>query len=317
MSEFVVAGMRVQAGKRVTTKLVVANTIAGTIEIPLIAVAGKKPGPKLCVIAGSHACEISSVEAAIRITSKIMPEDLSGLLVSMPILNTPGLQARTPYFCPLDGQNVNRVFPGAPDGSPSQRIAHKAFSVVKESDYVIDLHGGDTPEEHVNIVYAPDQGEPKALEVSKAMTERFLSDYAEIHGVAGSASTEACRIGIPALTVEGGELGLLDEHVIEWLVNGIMNVMKYLKMLPGESKTLKPEIIGERVWVRAPSSGILLREARAGHRVTKGQRLGKIHNFYGEEINSILSPTNGVIMMSFPVPAVNTGDPLWVICQTR
>lgn len=316
MSEFVVAGMRFQAGKRTTTNLEVGSTIAGRIEIPMIVVAGKNPGSKLCVIAGSHACEISSVEAAIRVTSLVKPEQLSGLLISLPILNTPGLQSRTPYVCPLDGQNINRVFPGNPEGSPSQRIAHKTFSIVKESNYIIDLHGGDTPEEHIDIVYAPDQGEPKALEVSKALTERFLVDYAEIHGVAGSVSTEACKLGVPALVVEGGELGRLDERTIDFLMAGIVNVMKYVKMLPGESKAQKPVILGERVFVRAPGSGVLIREARAGHKVTKGQRLGKIKDFFGEEIQSIESPTNGVIMMSYPVPAVNTGDLLWVICRT-
>ena len=316
MSESVIAGMRFQPGKRTTANIAVADTIAGRIEIPMIAVAGKSPGPTLCVIAGSHACEISSVEAAIRVTKLVKPEQLKGLLISLPILNTPGLQSRTPYFCPLDGQNVNRVFPGNPEGTPSQRIAHKVFSVIKDSNYVIDLHGGDTPEEHVNIVYAPDQGDPKALEVSKALTQRFQAEYAEIHGVAGSVSTEACKIGVPAMTVEGGELGRLDQNSIDWLVNGIINVMKYLKMLPGESKIQQPEIIGERIWVRAPGSGILIRDVRAGHRVTKGQRLGGINNFYGDEVHSIQSPTNGVIMMSFPVPAVNTGDPLWVICKT-
>jgi predicted deacylase len=316
MSEFVVAGMKFQNGKRTTTRLEVGSTIAGKIEIPMIVVAGKKAGPKLCVIAGSHPCEISSVEAAIRITNLVKPEQLSGLLISLPILNTPGLQSRTPYVCPLDGQNVNRVFPGNPDGSPSQRIAHKTFSVVKESNYVIDLHGGDTPEEHIDIAYAPDQGEPTALEASKSLIERFLVDYAEIHGVAGSVSTEACKIGVPAIVVEGGELGRLDEHTIEFLMSGIVNVMKFLKMLPGESQNRKPATIGERVLVRAPASGIIIREAKAGNKVTKGQRLGRIRNFFGEEIQSIESPTNGVIMMSYPVPAVNTGDPLWVICRT-
>jgi hypothetical protein len=315
MSEFVVAGMQFQPGKRTTAKLEVGSTIAGKIEIPMITVAGKTPGPKLCVIAGSHACEISSIEAAIRITSLVNPEQLSGMLISLPVLNTAGLQSRTPYFCPLDGQNVNRVFPGNPDGSPSQRIAHKAFLVVRDSDYLIDLHGGDTPEEHIDIAVPPDQGEPKALEVSKEFAERFLVEYADIHGVPGTAVAEACNIGIPAIAVEGGELGRLDERTVEILTTGIVNIMKYLKMLPGESKVQKPVMLGERVLVRAPGSGILVRTARAGDRVVKGQRLGVVRNLFGEEVHSIESPVNGVIMMSYPLPAVNTGDSLWVVSR--
>lgn len=316
MSEHVVAGMRFGSGKRTTAKLEVGSTIAGKIEIPMIVVAGRKPGPRLCIIAGSHACEISSVEAAIRVTTLIKPEELNGLLVSLPILNTPGLQSRSPYVCPLDGQNINRVFPGNPDGSPSQRIAHRAFSVVKDSDYLIDLHGGDMPEEHIDIVYAPDQGKVEALERSKSLVDHFLVDYAEIHGVAGSVSTEACKLGVAALTVEGGELGRLDEVTIDFLTTGMMNEMRHLMMLPGEAKTKKPSLLGERLWVRAPTSGILLRDKRAGDKVSKGQRLGRLKNFYGNELDSIESPADGVIMMSYPMPAVNTGDSLWVICKT-
>lgn len=315
MSEFSVAGIRFRSGERTTTKLEVSHTIAGKIEIPLITVAGKNPGPKLCVVAGSHACEISSVEAAIRVTRMVKPEELNGLLISLPILNTPGLQTRSPYVCPLDGLNVNRVFPGTPDGSPSHRIAHKAFSIIKDSNYVIDLHGGDTPEEHINIVYVPNEGEPRALEASRGMRDRFLAEYSEVHGVAGSVSTEASRIGIPSLTVEGGELGRYDDKAIQWIVNGIMNVMKYLKMLPGESQSQSPEIFTERIWVRAPDTGILIRNVKAGEKVSRGQLLGRINNFYGDEVSKILSPTSGIVMMSFPWPAVNTGDGIWVICQ--
>jgi predicted deacylase len=316
LSEHSIAGIRFQPGKRTTSALEVGFTIAGRIEIPIIIVAGEKSGPKLCVVAGSHACEISSVEAAIRITNMVRPERLSGTLISLPVLNSPGLQTRTPYFCPLDGQNINRVFPGNAEGSASQRIAYKAFSVVRESNYLIDLHGGDTPEEHVDIVYAPDQGEQVALAASKMLTERFEANYAEIHGVAGSVSTEACKVGIPSLVVEGGELGRFDEKTIDFLTSGILNVMKYLKMLPGESKSRRPLLLGERVWVRAPASGILIRSKRAGDKVAKGDHLGRIHDFYGSEVCSLDSPTNGVIMMSYPLPAVNVGDAMWVICKT-
>jgi predicted deacylase len=55
---------------------------------------------------------------------------------------------------------------------------------------------------------------------------------------------------------------------------------------------------------------------KAGDKASKGERLGTIRDFYGNEVCSIESPTNGVIMMSYPVPAVNVGDSMWVICRT-
>src|SRR5260370_270076 len=44
---------------------------------------------------------------------------------------------------PLDGVNLNRAYPGDPDGGPTKAIAHYVDSVIfPMTDYHLDLHSG-------------------------------------------------------------------------------------------------------------------------------------------------------------------------------
>src|ERR1700712_1306050 len=97
------------------------------LEIPYGIVEGAAPGPCLLVTAGVHASEYVSIEAAVRLM-RTDPATLRGTLVVLPILNVSGFKARSIYVMPEDGQNLNRMFPGDPEGSTGQRLAPWLFS---------------------------------------------------------------------------------------------------------------------------------------------------------------------------------------------
>jgi len=84
---------------------------------PVISVAGTKPGPMLFVNAGVHGGEYPAVEAVIRLGKTLDPKKISGTVILMPVLNLPAFRTRTPFVCPIDNVNPNRVFPGDPRGS--------------------------------------------------------------------------------------------------------------------------------------------------------------------------------------------------------
>ena len=128
--------------------LKVGQTSSSNVAIPIMIVNGAKEGAKLALTAGVHGCEYSGIEAVIRIFNLFDPKELRGAIIAVPAVNTLAFQSRTPYVCPVDGVNLNRVFPGDPDGSISYKIAHALFqNVVKKADFLIDLHGPDLPEE--------------------------------------------------------------------------------------------------------------------------------------------------------------------------
>src|SRR5438067_5261607 len=120
---------------------------------PIISVTGEKPGPMLFVNAGVHGGEYPAIEAVIRLSKALDPKIILGTVILMPVLSLPSFRTRTPFVCPVDNVNPNRVFPGDPKGSYSEQMTHAFIhEFVVHADAYIDLHGGDIPEALVPFV---------------------------------------------------------------------------------------------------------------------------------------------------------------------
>ena len=120
---------------------------------PVISITGAKPGPLLFVNAGVHGGEYPPIEAVIRLSKILDPRNIAGTLILMPVMNLPAFRARTPFVCPIDNVNPNRVFPGDPTGSYSEQMTHALINeFVVHADAYVDLHGGDIPEALVPFV---------------------------------------------------------------------------------------------------------------------------------------------------------------------
>src|SRR5258707_764125 len=144
---------------------------------PVISVAGAKPGPVLFVNAGVHGGEYPAVEAVIRLSKTLDPKKISGTLILMPVLNLPAFRTRTPFVCPIDNVNPNRVFPGAPRGSYSEQMTHACINeFVVHADAYVDLHGGDIPEALVPFVICR-AGNDEVAKKSKAIAMAFGLSY--------------------------------------------------------------------------------------------------------------------------------------------
>src|SRR3954453_10141201 len=143
----------------------------------VITVTGAKSGPTLFVNAGLHGGEYPAIEAVIRLGRTLDPQEINGTVILMPVLNLPAFRNRTPFVCPIDNVNPNRVFPGDPNGSYSEQMV---FSLVNEfvahADAYIDLHGGDIPEDLVPFVICRG-GDDRVDRKSKEMAMAFGLPY--------------------------------------------------------------------------------------------------------------------------------------------
>ena len=207
---------------------------------PVISVAGAKPGPVLFVNAGVHGGEYPAVEAVIRLGKTLDPKNVTGTVILMPVLNIPAFRMRTPFVCPIDNVNPNRVFPGDPSGSYSEQMTHALFNeFVIHADAYIDLHGGDIPEALVPFVICRSEagladfqprdvaarskeiamafGLPYVLTISKPV-QPSKGHRAGAGGLSSYAA--AAEKGIPAILAEAGGVGQMQEDAVgivsEW-----------------------------------------------------------------------------------------------------
>src|ERR1041385_5587714 len=144
---------------------------------PVISVTGAKPGPILFVNAGVHGGEYPAIEAVIRLGKTLDPKRISGTVILMPVLSLSAFQTRTPFVCPIDNVNPNRVFPGDPSGSYSEQMTHALIhEFVVHADAYVDLHGGDIPEALVPFVICR-SGDDEVSKKSKAIAMAFGLPY--------------------------------------------------------------------------------------------------------------------------------------------
>src|SRR6267142_1753871 len=132
------------------------------LPIPVTTITGTAAGPVLALIAGNHGYEYPPILALQRLRAEIDAERLAGTVVMVHVANVPSFLGRTVYFSPVDGKNLNRVYPGRRDGTVSERIAYAITTeVIEKADYVLDLHCGDGNESLRPYVYQTVTGNPR------------------------------------------------------------------------------------------------------------------------------------------------------------
>ena len=294
---------------------------------PVISVAGANPGPMLSVNAGVHGGEYPAVEVVIRLGKTLDPRQISGTVILMPVLNLPAFRTRTPFVCPIDNVNPNRVFPGDPGGSYSEQMTHALMNeFVIYADAYIDLHGGDIPEALVPFVICRSEAglaDSKVCDVaarSKRMAMAFGLPYVlavskPIQPSKGSSSyAAAAEKGIPAILAEAGGVGQMQKDAVELLCRGVTNVMRHLGMIAAEHPHLNPlpnkgeegsaTVLTKFEWVYTKSTGVWYPKVAPGDMVKQGEQIGTVGDFFGETLERVKSPVNGVVLFLTINPSV-------------
>ena len=120
------------------------------VQVPVATATGHGEGPTLLVVAGVHGSEYVGIEATSRLFRWVDVNQLNGTLVTVPCLNVPAFYALSMHINPIDSKNLGDWFPGAGDGTLTERMAHAVFdALVSKADFVLDVHGGDLEEELV------------------------------------------------------------------------------------------------------------------------------------------------------------------------
>ncbi|MEK9829547.1 MAG: succinylglutamate desuccinylase/aspartoacylase family protein [Schleiferiaceae bacterium] len=311
----------IPAGTSKTVDIQVARLLSGTlIHMPVHVFRSENPGPTLLLSGGLHGDEVNGIEVVRRMISLGILNKIScGSVVAIPIINVYGFlffSREVP-----DGKDVNRSFPGSPNGSLAAQVAHTmATKILPVVDMGIDFHtGGASRTNYPQIRY--DDQDPKAIEMAKA----FKAPIALGSGLI-SGSLRACgqTQGVPIIVYEGGESLRLEEKAVKEAIRGTKRFMHSIGMLEASPKPrgLKGRQKGDQkairhisgnTWVRAEASGLFSSERESGQAVREGELIGRIRNPYDSYSVKVYSPMDGFIIGHNNIPLVHRGDALFHI----
>lgn len=276
-------------------KQVILRPLPG-YEMPATILCGAKPGKTVLVTAGLHAGEYPGIPAVIRTARQIDPAKLTGNLLMIHCVNTSGFWARTDCLVAEDGGNLNANYPGAPDGTASQRIAdYFVKQILPYVDFVADLHSGSQQEPLTPCLFFPKwpQVREPSLRAAMALDIPYLIESA---AKTGEYSYAAHAMGIPALLLERGHCGFCDEAWIDGYCKDLRLLFDHLELYPydGWSRAEK-HIFVRSVYLAAEEDGVWYCNVRPNERVKKGQLLGRTEDFYGNVLHEYFAEADGVV----------------------
>ncbi len=300
------------------------TTAYGSIDIPAgsdsalqIAVAvirGIRPGPTVAFVAGSHGTEYSSIIAMQKLIGRIDARTLSGTVIVVPLVNVASFLSMTPHVNPIDRKGMNSSYPGDVNGSQTQRaLAAITEKIVGPSDIVVDLHGGDLDEDLRPYSYWFRGGRARQDSAGLALAKAFGLDHIIVTDVdpnsptaSRSLSGQALVRGKTILVAEAGRSGVVAPADLTALVDGSLNVLGQLTMLPRKVTPVQRPVwlSGAGARVAADGAGVFFPLVARDTRVKKGQLVGRTTDFVGRPTGEIRAPIDGLVTFIRGVPSM-------------
>jgi predicted deacylase len=312
-AKLVVAHIEAEPGTSARGRIVVGTEQDGTeLALPVLIMNGARPGPTVYLGALIHGNEPSGADVIRRVMREAVdPAGLSGALIAIPIQNPLAFRTST-YHSLEDGLNANRIFPGDPTETLTNRcVAAISRYALDQSQYVLDLHCNARDSILYNFVRwneSPAGNESVAL--SKAFGFTTVISEAKRHGfgfeerLVGLLADTSLADGKPTLTVELTPSYDFVPKVVEGGVRGVLNVLRKLRMLEGEIEPqtglpIIDKVLGPQLRVTPNNGGFLHPQVPVGSLVTKGQTLVLVRDPWGDVIDEVASPADGYLL-SYP-----------------
>ena len=282
------------------------------LEVPLVEATGSADGPVLTVIAGVHGCEYASMAGVRRWLRDLERRDLRGRVRAVPVLNVTAFAARSPFVVPEDGKNLNRCFPGNPDGTLGERLAYDTFSqLISGSDALVDAHCGDMVEALQPFAFyeaGPAEVLARDLAAAYGLPYVIRQEKGPDRAVSGTSSGAAAEAGIAAITAEAGGCGLVEEYAVALHVAGLNAVLSVLGMTDdriGRESAGPPTHLGRFLWLRCRQAGWWQPVVAPGDALAEGQVIGTVSTLDGAEVlEAITAPADCVVIFLTSSPAV-------------
>lgn len=305
--------MAARCGEKVKGFYTIPNS---NVEIPVTIINGAGEGKTVLMTSGIHGGEYPGIQTAIELSDELDPKDVCGAVVIVHPVNTQAFRAKLPAVVPEDGKNLNREFPGKEDGTITQRTA---WYITKDfhdiADFYVDMHGGDLHELVMPYVYFPGIGDQEVVEYSRSAACMLDLPYMVRSNATTGAYNSAAIRGVPSLLIERGGNGLWSKDEVRSYKADIVNLLRFLDVLPGKPwlPRTQPIEINKAIYLNSDAGGCWYPDVQPSQKISKGQKLGEIRDFFGETIKVYTSPVDGVVLYMTTTLAIGEGSSIVAI----
>ena len=255
----------------------------GSIVIP-ITVAKNGVGPTILLTGANHGDEYEGPVALFDLANNINFEDIQGRVIIVPGMNYPAFQAAK-RTSPIDGGNMNRVFPGNPEGTFTEKIAdYFNRTLLPLADFVVDFHSGGKTLDFLPFCCAhvlnDKEQQSRCIDAMKAFNAPHSVMLLEIDAV-NMYDTAAENMGKVFISTELGGGGSTTAYTVEIAKKGIRNLLRHTGICKGDlevSETINLDMPDQRCYIFSETSGLVEHCVDLGDSVKEGQLVAKVHN---------------------------------------
>ncbi len=287
------------------------------MRFPIGTVVGGQDGPTLVVLGGMHGSEFCGIQAAIELFNSVEPGKLRGTLIVATIYNMGAFTNHTGFVVPQDNKSPMSDFPGRQDGSFGEVMAwHFERQVLSRADYFVELHGGDIPEALSPFAVALKTGnaelDGKMERMARAYNVELVIDRKiRADDKLGAAYRKAALRGVPSILAESGQQGILSAEGTKVHLTGLRNILFELGMMDGKIvDTVKRIRLESHGAVRCDRLGMWYPFVRLNQVVAKDEVVGEIRGYFGELIEEVRSPIDGLVNVIRTSPSASLGNAL-------
>lgn len=273
---------------------------------------------RLCIATGIHGDEMMGQLIVYGVAKRIMaqPQHLRGTVDIYPMLNALGLdigERMEPSGTLLD---MNRSFPGTPDGTAMEAMCYAIVQDMLGADLVLDIHASTNNKSELYEVRMNANDAKMMLGHARALCPELIWIYPDKISFSASLTSTLCEMGTPALILEADERRRRPQDISEHVVEGIFCKMKDMGLWTGDTIN-PPKSLNEiptihqseevrRVTCENP--GIYVPMDRIGGIVREGELLGVVIDaLEGEALEEIAAPCDGLVFSQRSYSAVYPG----------
>jgi predicted deacylase len=285
-------------------------------DVPVGVAQGDVDGATLVVIGGVHGTEYAAQDAVARFWEELEPSQLRGRVVVVLAADPTAVIGHSAYVSPSDGKNLNRVWPGDPTGTLTDRIAHLITTeYIQDAAAVIDVHGGEWDEDIDCFIITHRIGDEELDQRTVELAMALGFTYVEVTDAdgpvlgAGTGSGEAVRGGRPGITLEAGGAGERRPEYIEAHVNALWNALRHLDIIDGDPVLYDgaPVLLDHGVLMKTTTEGLYVPKVRVGQWVEAGDLFAEVRGFDGELLEELRCPERGTVLDVIIARAIKAG----------